>query len=191
MQLDATGVAGQADSDEQAVLAFTAGTRPGISRAPVTDAAFGVPQATELLEQRMAPWLQELRLTVAACSPAGATLNLPGAARLLRPGNIICGPALMAAADTAMAIAILGRFGGLRNVATVSLSVDFMRPISMAGATLEAVVRHHGPSLIFAECIFVDKRRSFTAARATATWAIIDRCARHVHRSNSRSTNSV
>ena len=111
---------------------------------------FGAVDANELLSQKMAPWIQELRLSVAACSPAGATLRLPRSVRLLRPGDTLCGPALMACADTAM-VAIMGRLGKLHNVATVTLSIDFTRPMPLADVTVGATVRSQGRSLIFTE----------------------------------------
>src|SRR5690242_5755688 len=60
---------------------------------------FGTAEANRLLEEKMAPWIQELRLVVDACSSAGATLRLPTNARVPRAGDILCGPALMACAD--------------------------------------------------------------------------------------------
>jgi len=110
---------------------------------------FGVIEANTLLREKMAPWLQDLRLTVDACSAAGATLSLPVNARLLRPGNMLCGPALMACADTAMAVAIMGRLGRLRNVVTVTLSIDFMRATLPGDIAIAANVRAQGRPLSF------------------------------------------
>jgi uncharacterized protein (TIGR00369 family) len=134
---------------------------------------FGVAAANQLLAEKMAPWIQSLQLVVEACSPAGAVLRLPRNARLLRLGNTICGPALMACADTAMAIAIMGSFGDFRNVATVCLNVDFMRPVAAADIRIAATVRHEGRSLIFTECSFVPECSPGIAVHATATWAVI------------------
>jgi uncharacterized protein (TIGR00369 family) len=135
--------------------------------------SFGVVQANLLLREKMAPWIQELQLVVEACSPAGAALRLPRSVRLLRSGDTVCGPALMACADTAMAIAVMGRFGDFRNVATVALNVDFMRPIAAADIIVGATVRNQGRSLIFTECNFIDSHSGAIAVHATATWAVI------------------
>jgi uncharacterized protein (TIGR00369 family) len=134
---------------------------------------FGVAAANQLLAQKMAPWIQELQLIVEACSPAGAVLRLPRNPRLLRLGNTLCGPALMACADTAMAIAIMGSFGDFRNVATVSLNVDFMRAIGADDIRIGATVRNQGRSLIFTECNFVPAAGAAIAVHATATWSVI------------------
>ena len=72
-----------------------------------------------------------------------------------------------------MAIAIMGSFGDFRNIATVSLSVDFMRPVANADVKVAATVRNEGRSLLFTECSFVDERSNAIAVHATATWAVI------------------
>jgi uncharacterized protein (TIGR00369 family) len=134
---------------------------------------FGVAQANQLLAQKIAPWIQSLELVVEACSPAGAVLRLPRNPRLLRVGNTVSGPALMACADTAMAIAIMGSFGDFRNVATVSLNIDFMRPLGAEDIRIGATVRNQGRSLIFTECDFVHAPSGAIAVHSTATWTVI------------------
>jgi uncharacterized protein (TIGR00369 family) len=161
-----------ADSAAQC-MASTASAVPATPRGRDARKRFGVVQANELLREKMAPWLQELQLVVEACSPAGAALRLPRNVRLLRLGDTVCGPALMACADTAMAIAVMGRFGDFRNVATVTLNIDFMRPIAAADIIVGATVRNQGRSLIFTECNFIDSRSRAIAVHATATWAVI------------------
>jgi len=167
------------DAPDEPLLA---GIIAGHSRPPVslpsfprsaTRPGFGVIEANALLREKMAPWLQDLGLTVDACSAVGATLRLPVDARLLRPGGTLCGPALMACADTAMAVAIMGRLGRLRNVATVTLSIDFMRPTMPGDFTVEANVRTQGRALIFTECVFINPRGQNISARATASWALL------------------
>jgi uncharacterized protein (TIGR00369 family) len=142
-------------------------------QAPGTRPGFGPVEANKLLREKMAPWIQELQLSVEACSSAGATLRLPRSERLLRPGDTMCGPVLMACADTAMVIAIMGRLGELRNAATVNLSIDFMRPMLPRDVILGATVRNQGRSLIFTECSFVDSRTQAICVHATATWALL------------------
>ncbi len=146
---------------------------------PVARTRFGVIEANALLQDKMAPWLRDLRLTVDACSSSRATLRLPINSRILRPGNMLCGPALMACADTAMAIAIMGRLGRLCNVATVTLSIDFMRATAPGDVAIHAAVRTQGRSLIFTECSFVNPRSQAISAHASATWALLPALATH------------
>jgi uncharacterized protein (TIGR00369 family) len=137
-----------------------------------TTTGFGVAAANEVLRDKVAPWIQDLGVIVESCSPVGVTLRLPRSARLLRFGKSVCGPALMACADTAMAIAVLASFGEFRKIATVTLNVDFMRPVADSDVTIAAMVRRQGRSLIFTECSFVDSRSRAIAVHATATWAV-------------------
>ena len=134
---------------------------------------FGPVEANAFLREMTAPWLQDLRLTVEACSRSGAALRLPRSARLLRVGEALSGPALMACAHTAMAIAVMGDSGGLRNVAMVSLTVDFMNSIPAGDVAIGATVRRRGRSLTFTECTFFEPRNRDVAAHATATWGLI------------------
>ena len=134
---------------------------------------FGPAEAREFLAKLMSPWTRELGLTVEACSPSGTVLRLPCNARILRPGNALSGQALLACADAAMAVAIMGHLGELRNVATVTIAADFMHAIPEGDVIVAATVRKRGRTLIFTECTFVAPRTPGIAAHATATWAFI------------------
>ncbi|HEY4212387.1 MAG TPA: PaaI family thioesterase [Steroidobacteraceae bacterium] len=134
---------------------------------------FGPAEASEFLAQRISPWTQDLGLIVDACSPAGAILRLPRNARILRPGNALSGQALLACADTAMAVSIMGHLGEVRNVATVTMAMDFMRAIPEGDVIVAATVRRRGRTLVFAECTFVEPGLPEIAVHATATWAFI------------------
>jgi acyl-coenzyme A thioesterase PaaI-like protein len=59
---------------------------------------------------------------------AGCTLELPHKPDLERPGGIINGPALMAAADCAMWLAIKARIGVENDALTSELNTAFLAP---------------------------------------------------------------
>jgi acyl-coenzyme A thioesterase PaaI-like protein len=59
---------------------------------------------------------------------AGCTLELPHKPELERPGGIINGPALMAAADCAMWLAIKARIGVDNDALTSELNTAFLAP---------------------------------------------------------------
>ena len=59
---------------------------------------------------------------------AGCTLELPHKPELERPGGIINGPALMAAADCAMWLAIKARIGVEGDALTSELNTAFLAP---------------------------------------------------------------
>jgi uncharacterized protein (TIGR00369 family) len=163
------------DSDNVDVMTYSAGPDflPSGARALRARTLFGPAKAREFLAERLSPWTRELGLTVEACSPAGTVLRLPHNARILRPGNALSGQALLACADVAMAIAIMGHLGELRNVATVTIDADFMRAIPEGDVIVAATVRKRGRTLIFTECTFVEPGTPGIAVHATATWAFI------------------
>ena len=59
-----------------------------------------------LLTSVVAPWVTELNLHVLAATPGEVTLALPIAPRHVHGGGVLCGQTMMAAADTAMILAI-------------------------------------------------------------------------------------
>jgi uncharacterized protein (TIGR00369 family) len=134
---------------------------------------FGPADAQELLRTKVAPWAQELNLVVEQCSTVGARLRMPYSTRLLRAGNTICGQALMAAADTALAIAICGSLGGFRDITTVGQNISFMRPIADADVLIHANVRKLGRNIIFGEATLSGAGAQSMAAHATAIWALV------------------
>ena len=143
-----------------------------VLRLPSKD--FTPAEAHEILRTKFSAWVQDLGLIVEDCSPAGARLRLPYSARLTRVGDTVCGQALMACADSAMAIAIFSAFGEFRNVTTVGQTISFMRPIAAEDAIIEATVQKRGRSLVFCEVSMMAAGAKALAAHATAAWAIID-----------------
>ena len=133
---------------------------------------FTTAQAQELLKTKFAPWVQDLGLIVEHCWESGARLRLPFATRITRVGDTVCGQAMMACADTAMALAICSAFGEPRNITTVGQTISFMRPAAQ-DLVIEAFIQKRGRNLIFSEALFmVDGTKGLTA-HATATWVAI------------------
>ena len=82
-----------------------------------------------LLTAVVAPWVTELNLRVLAASPGEVTLALPIAPRHVHGGGVLCGQTMLAAADTAMILAIVSQTGAFRPMTTVQLQTSFLRPI--------------------------------------------------------------
>ena len=82
-----------------------------------------------LLTTVVAPWVTDLNLRVLAATPGGVTLALPIAPRHVHGGGVLCGQTMMAAADTAMILAIVSQTGAFRPMTTVQLQTSFLRPI--------------------------------------------------------------
>jgi uncharacterized protein (TIGR00369 family) len=65
---------------------------------------------------------------VVSVGPAASTIELPFRRALERPGGIVNGPALMAAADCAMWVAIKAVLGMERDALTSELNTAFLAP---------------------------------------------------------------
>ena len=85
-----------------------------------------IKQLQHLLDtaQFLRPW----GFKVVAANDEKCTLELPHKADLERPGGIINGPALMAAADCAMWLAIKARIGVENDALTSELNTAFLAP---------------------------------------------------------------
>ncbi len=110
---------------------------------------------SELLQQALAeyfaPWVQALGLQVQAFDEASVTLRLPHSTQLSRVGGMLCGQAMMAAADTAMVLALINHFGEFRPCTTVQLSSSFLKPLSNQDVLIQARVMRAGKTMAFGE----------------------------------------
>ena len=147
-----------------------------------------------LLTSVVAPWVTELNLRVLAATPGEVTLALPIAPRHVHGGGVLCGQSMMAAADTAMILAIVSQTGAFQPMTTVQLQTSFLRPIpgkpagkpagNPAGnptgdadgppdeARVIARVLRLGKRLVFGE-IEVQDPAGRLAAHATTTYALL------------------
>jgi len=130
-------------------------------------------QLQQALADLFAPWVQALNLRVESFGPGEATLRLPQSDQLSRVGGMLCGQAMMAAADTAMVLALISHFGTFRPCSTVQLSSSFLKPLSGQDALVTARVLRAGKSLAFGE---IDLRGADTGQsvfRASTTYALM------------------
>jgi uncharacterized protein (TIGR00369 family) len=125
------------------------------------------------LPEYFAPWVQELGLRVEDSTDDGVTLRLPQAARLSRSGGMLCGQAMMAAADTAMVLGLIRHFGGFRPCTTVQMNTSFLKPLSAQDALVQARVIRAGKSLAFGEIDIRGAHDGKSACRSTTTYALL------------------
>ena len=99
-------------------------------------------------------FLRPYGFRVVRAGEAGCTLELPHQASLERPGGIINGPALMAAADCAMWLAIKARIGVENDALTSELNTAFLAPAKGEHVYCTARVLKMGRRRIYgvAEC---------------------------------------
>ncbi|MDP2034628.1 MAG: PaaI family thioesterase [Polaromonas sp.] len=125
------------------------------------------------LPDYFAPWVQALGLRVEAADGQGVTLRLPQNPALSRVGDMLCGQAMMAAADTAMVLALINHFGEFRPCTTVQMNSSFLKPLSKQDALIEARVIRAGKSLAFGEIDIRGADDGKSVSRATTTYALL------------------
>lgn len=125
------------------------------------------------LPEYFAPWVQALELKVDAFDPQGVTLRLPQNVQLSRTGGMVCGQAMMAAADTAMVLALINHFGEFRPCTTVQMNSSFLKPLSKQDALVEARVIRAGKSLAFGEIDIRGADDGKSVSRFTTTYALL------------------
>jgi uncharacterized protein (TIGR00369 family) len=127
----------------------------------------------QALPEYFAPWVQALGLRVEAFDAGSVTLRLPQDPQLSRVGGMLCGQAMMAAADTAMVLALINHFGAFKPCTTVQMSTSFLKPLSGQDALVEAKVVRAGKSLAFGEIDIRGAEDRKSACRATTTYALL------------------
>ena len=126
------------------------------------------------LSSVFAEWVRELDLRVLEARAGEVVLVLPITAKHVHAGGVLCGQTMMAAADTAMVLAVMTKLGGFKPMTTVQLQTSFLRPISGASGAARVVARvlRMGRSLVFGE-IQVISADDELAAHATTTYALL------------------
>ena len=132
-------------------------------------------QLEHALKTVFADWVKELDLRVVEAKAGQVRLALPVAPRHVHAGNVMCGQTLMAAADTAMVLAVMTRLGGFKPMTTVQLQTSFLRPIpgDSGLAHVTAQVLRMGRTLVFGEIAITGADDSL-AAHATTTYALLE-----------------
>jgi len=126
-----------------------------------------------LLSAWFAPWVQALGLRVESYANGEVTLRLPQNDQLSRVGGMLCGQAMMSAADTAMVLAIVTQLGDQRPMTTVQLNTSFLKPLSGQDARVTARVIRAGKSLVFGEIDITGATDGRSVCRASTTYALL------------------
>ncbi len=127
----------------------------------------------DALAAYFAPWVQALGLTVESFDKDSVTLRLPRNEQLSRVGGMLCGQAMMAAADTSMVLALINQFGQFRPCTTVQMSSSFLKPLSNQDALIQARVIRAGKSLAFGEIDLRGADDGKSVSRASVTYALL------------------
>ena len=125
-------------------------------------------------EKVAAPYVQRLGLSIVEIGADQVVLSMPVTPDVVHGGGVLCGQAMLAAADTAMVLAMSAALGGFRPMTTVQLQTSFLRPVpGDAGAVrITCRVLRRGKSLSFGE-IEIATLDGKLAAHATTTYALL------------------
>ena len=127
-----------------------------------------------ILSSVLADWVKALDLRVVAVRVGEVELALPVTPLQVHGGGVLSGQTLMAAADTAMILAVSSQLGGFRPMTTVQLQTSFLRPVAGDSGTVRLVARvlRAGKSLVFGEVEAFDAAGRL-AAHSTTTYALL------------------
>ena len=123
--------------------------------------------------EHFAPWVLALGLRVDAVATDCVTLRLPHSPSLSRSGGTLCGQAMMAAADTAMVMALINHFGAFKPCTTVQMSSSFMKPLSNQDALVEARVIRAGKTMAFGEIDIRGADDGKSVCRCSVAYALL------------------
>ena len=90
----------------------------------------------------------------------------------LRPGGIVGGPALMTLADYAVWVALLGEIGPQPMAVTVSLNINFYKPVFGGDVIAETRLHKVGKRLASGDVLMFGEDEDEPAAQASVTYSI-------------------
>ena len=129
-------------------------------------------QLQDQMPSIFAPWITAMGLEVLTVEPGQVKLKLPVKREFVHVGGVMCGQAAMAAADTAMVLAMMAELGEFKPMTTVQLQTSFLRPVSGDHCIITARVLRSGKSLAFGT-IDIANPDGRLAAQATTTYALL------------------
>jgi uncharacterized protein (TIGR00369 family) len=139
------------------------------------DVDIDMPALQALLDgDTFAPWVRQLDLRLTQAVAGEVELALPVTPPHVHGGGVLCGQTMMAAADTAMVLAICTLTEGFTPMTTVQLQTSFLRPIAgdAGSARVTARVLRKGKNLVFGEIEVADPKGAL-AAHVTTTYALL------------------
>ena len=135
------------------------------------EAAFGVDAAQALLDEVTAPWVRELGLRVVEIGPTQSLFHLPFGDALTRDAGMMCGQAIVAAADTAMIAAVTAAIGSYAPITTVDIASRFLRPLGAEGGDVMVEILKLGRRLVVGRITIKDRASGKLAADLSSTYA--------------------
>ncbi|MGH1430635.1 MAG: PaaI family thioesterase [Neptuniibacter sp.] len=127
----------------------------------------------EQLTDFLATEFPQTKCTVEEVGNRSAVLRHPIGFEELRPGGTVSGPVLMAVADVALYVAILGEIGLVPLAVTTNLNINFLRkPSSEQDIIARCSLIKVGKSLIVGEVSLFSDGFEEPVAHVTGTYSI-------------------
>lgn len=112
-------------------------------------------------------------LVVEEARPGYARTRIPFRDRMIRPGNVLSGPALFTAADTAMYVAVLTHYGPELMAVTANLNMNFLNKAEPGDIIAEVQLLKAGRKLAVMEVsLFSSAAPDVRVAHVTGSYAL-------------------
>lgn len=128
----------------------------------------------EFLEKQLRgriPFWVTLGMEILEARSGQARVRVPFNARLVNANGVVHGGAVFAAADAAVAVALLGLLDAGSRTATLEMKINFLKPVDGADIIAEAAILHKGGKTAVGEVTVRDSSGE-VVAKALATYAI-------------------
>ena len=126
----------------------------------------------EALSDRDAPFVSLFGFRTEHIGRGQATIRLPYNEDHIRPGGTISGPAMMALADWAIYVAVLGAIGPVDLAVTTNLNINFLRKPAERDLIAEARLIKLGRRLAVGDTSIHPEGEEEMCAHVTATYSI-------------------
>lgn len=132
-----------------------------------------MPATKEEITAFFAKEFPQARCKVEAVGDGRATVSQEVGPQDLRPGNTVSGPVLMAVADIALYVAILGEIGIVPLTVTTNLTINFMRkPAADRRVIGECRLMKTGRALVVGEVLLYSEGMGEPVAHVVGTYSI-------------------
>lgn len=120
-----------------------------------------------------ASWIVDLGIRIESLAKEGCRARLPLNDRLNRPGGVVSGQALMAAADSVLVVTFARALGRLPILATVSQTTNFMRAAIGKDVIIEARALKLGRGTLFGEAMLRNDGDASFVASVSSVFAVL------------------
>jgi uncharacterized protein (TIGR00369 family) len=128
--------------------------------------------SAQQVQQYLAEIFPQFDATITDINTQGATLVQTTDQRHLRPGGTVSGPTMMALADAAMYVAILGNIGKVALAVTTNLNISFYRKPTPGTLRAEARLLKLGQRLAVGDVLIYNEGEDQSVAHVTLTYSI-------------------